>query len=112
MLWLLVIAIEALLLIGCLKVISGDEVDFGPAAIFASIASIGTYALAYGLAAALSIWGIMLASVVAALLIGVAVSAIYGTEIKRAFAIGAIFAVFDMSVRLGLSLVFLGSSTS
>jgi hypothetical protein len=95
------IAIDALVLMVPLKAISDEDVDFRTAALIAVVAAIGTMALAFGLSLALGMLGVILAAIVAAVGLGVAVSAMFGAEIKRSFLIAVLFVVIHVGVSLG-----------
>jgi hypothetical protein len=94
------ILLDALILIVLLKVVNQDDIGFWPAAGVAAVAAIGTGVLVFVLTLFLGIFGLILAAIVAAVLLGIAVSAVFGVEIKRSFLVGGIF----MVVHIGLSL--------
>jgi hypothetical protein len=100
------IAIDALVLMVLLKAISDEDLDFRAAALIAVVAAIGTTALAFGLSLALGMVGVILAAMIAAAALGVAVSALFGAEIKRSFLIGALFVIIHIGVNLGLQSMF------
>jgi len=100
------IAIDAVVLIALLKIINEDDIGFGTAFVVALVASIGTTVLAIGLAAAMGLGGIVVAAVIAALLLAIAVSALFGVEIKRSFLIGGIFMLVHIGVGVGFQLLF------
>ena len=102
---MLVIAIDALVLMGLLKAINDDDIGFGTSAVVAFVASIGTIALAAFLVSVMGIGGVLVAAIVAALLLGVAVSALFGVEIKRSMLIGFIFMVVHIGVQLGFNMM-------
>ena len=99
---LLKISIDALVLIFLLKTISDEDIDFRTAFILALAAAIGTAVLAFGLANVMGFAGIIVAVVVAAALLGAAVSTFFGVEIKRSFLIAVIFMVVHIGVGFGL----------
>ena len=96
------IAIDAVVLIFLLNIISDEDVSFGKAFVVALIAAIGTFALAIGLVVLMGIAGIFVAAIIAAVLLGFAVSALFGVEIKRSFLIAGIF----MVVHIGVGFLF------
>ena len=100
------IAIDALVLMVLLKTISDEDIGFGTSILVALVASIGTTILAIGLASMMGIAGIAVAALIAAALLGVAVSLLFGVEIKRAFLIGAIFMVVHIGVGIGFQMMF------
>ena len=108
MLAVAILAIDALVLIALLKVINEDEVDFLTAFLVALVASIGTAVLAAVLAVALGFPGLILAAAIAALLLGAAVSLLFGVEIKRSFLIAGIFLVVHITVAIGFQLMLRG----
>jgi hypothetical protein len=95
------IAIDALVLMVLLKLINEDEIEFGTACIVALVASIGTTILAVGLTAVIGLAGLVIAAVIAAVALGIAVSALFGVEIKRSFVIGVVFMVVHIGVAVG-----------
>ncbi|MFN0050792.1 MAG: hypothetical protein ACKV0T_01285 [Planctomycetales bacterium] len=99
------ILIDAVVLIVLLNVISDEEMGLGKACLIAFVASVGTWLLAFGLGLALGIAGVVIAASLAAGLLGVAVSAMFGVEIKRAMAIGGIFIVIHFAVGFGFGLI-------
>lgn len=100
------ILIDTLILVGLLKAINDEEIEFLTAALIALVTSIGTTALAVALVGAMGIWGIVVAGVVAAAALGLAVSSLFGVEIKRSLLIGGIFMVAHIGISLGLNLAF------
>ena len=101
------IAIDALVLIFLLKAINDEDIGFGTAFVVALVAAIGTTALAFGLGAVMGIAGIFVAAVVAAALLGVAISALSGVgSVKRSFLIAIIFMVVHIGVAVGFQLMF------
>ncbi len=99
------IAIDALVLMVLLKTVTDEDIGFGLAILVAIVASIGTTVLALSLVSVMGIAGIAIAALVAAALLAVAVSAMFGVEIKRSFLIGAIFMVVHISVGIGVQLM-------
>ena len=96
------IAIDAAVLIFLLQAINKDEIGFGTAFVVALVASVGTLLLVIGFASFMGAAGLFVGAVVAAALLGIAVSALFGVEIKRSFLIAGIF----MVVHIGVGLVF------
>ncbi|MBN1911378.1 MAG: hypothetical protein JW818_16665 [Pirellulales bacterium] len=99
---MLLIAIDAAVLVFVLQAISNDELDFITAVIVALVASIGMNVLAIGLVSAMGMPGLFLAAIIVTVLMGVAISAFFGVEIKRAFLAGAIF----LATHIGVSFLF------
>ncbi len=99
------ILIDAAVLMVLLKTVSDQDVDFVTAVIVAIVAAIGTTALAFGLVSMMGIAGIIVAAIAAAAGLGIAVSALFGVEIKRSFLIGAIFMVVHIGVGVGFQLM-------
>jgi hypothetical protein len=100
---MLVIAIDAVVFMDLLKMINDDDVGFGTSILVALGASIGTSLLVFGLVYTLGLWGLLLSALLAIGLLGVAVSAMFGVEIKRSFLIAGVFTVVHVAVSLGLS---------
>ncbi len=102
---MLMILLNTLILMGLLKSINDEEVEFVTALIIAFVASIGTVALM----AAFSFmggWGILPACALTSLGMAIAVSAIFGTAMKQAMIIGFLYLVATVLVGLGFSLLF------
>lgn len=102
---MLLIAIDAAVLIGLLKTMSDEDLPFLTAFMIALVASIGTSILAILLASVIGLAGLFVAVVIAAALLGVTVSAMCGVEIKRSFAIGAIFIVVHVATAIGMQMM-------
>lgn len=102
---MLLIAIDAVVLIGLLKSISDEDLPFSTAFIIALIASIGTSILAFMFVSAMGLAGVFVAVGIAAALLGLTVSAICGVEIKRSFLIGAIFVVVHVVTAVGMQMM-------
>ena len=99
------LAIDAFVLMALLKAINDDDASFVGAFLLALGAAIGTALLAAGLAVVMGIAGIVVAALLAGAILGVAVSALYGVEIKRSFAIAGIFMVVHIGVGIGFELM-------
>ena len=100
---MLMLLIDAAVLMILLKTINDDDdVGLGTAIVTALITSIGTGLLAYGLVAAMGPAGVFVAAMIAATLLGIAVAAFFGVEIKRAMLIAVIFITVHIAASLGL----------
>ena len=88
---MLMILIDTLVLMVLLKAVNDENVEFVSAIIVAVITAITTAALATALSLVIGIWGVVLAGILAAVGLGLAVSTLFGVEIKRSMLIGAIF---------------------
>lgn len=97
------ILINGLILIALIKVLGNREVDMLTACVLAFFASIGGYALFYGLAIGmgLGLIGLILAAALTAGGVGLAVSSLFGVEMNRSLLIGGIF----MAVNIGVSIM-------
>ena len=103
MLWLVILAIEAGILMVLLQSLNDNDVDFLPAAGFALFASIVTSVLSVALVAACGeLLGLLLAGLAGAVVVGLAVALIFGGELKRSVMIGGIF----VACHFGISLLF------
>jgi hypothetical protein len=100
---MLMILIDAGVLMLLLKMINDDDAGLGISAIIAIVTSIGTSLLAFGLISVMGVTGLYLAAMIAAGLLGIAVSAIFGVEIKRSLLIAVIFIVVHVALSLGLN---------
>jgi hypothetical protein len=100
---LLTVLIDAAVLIGLLKGITDADVGLGLAVVLAIGTSIGVTALAYVLIPVMGIWGLIIAANVGGLVLGVLISALFGTEIKRSFFVGGIFVLVHIVVVICLS---------
>jgi hypothetical protein len=94
---MLPIIIDAVALIALLKVVSDEEVGFGAACLLSIVA--------LALIAGIGFAGILAAAVIAAALFGLAVSAMYGVEIKRSLLIGGVFVVVHIATAVGLQMM-------
>jgi hypothetical protein len=99
---MLLLLIDAGVLMLLLKSINDDDIGFGAAIVTALVTAIATTALAMGLITVIGPWGILVAALLAAALLGVAVSAMFGVEIKRSILIGVIFVVVHIAASFGL----------
>lgn len=102
---MLQIIIDAVALIALLKVVSDEEVSFGAACLLSIVASIVTTILAIALIVVMGFAGILVAALIAAALFGMAVSAMYGVEIKRSLLIGGVFVVVHIATAVGLQMM-------
>ena len=102
------LAIDAVVLIFLLQTINQDNIGLGTALIVALVAAVGTSVLAIGLVALMGTAGLFVAAILAALLLGVAISALFGVEIKRSFLIGGLFMLVHMGVAVAFQML-LGS---
>lgn len=93
--------IEAAALMFLLKAINDDDISLGIAFFVALVAAIGTTILAVVLTVVLGIAGLFLAVVLGAALLGVAVSALFGVEIKRSFLVGGVFMILHIAISFG-----------
>jgi hypothetical protein len=62
------------------------------------VAAIAVSVLAMWLVPMMGLLGLIIAANIVGLLVGLAVSALYGTEIKRSFMVGGIFVLVHLSV--------------
>lgn len=88
---MLMILIDAVVLMGLLAAFQEEELSLGFAAVIAIVTSIVTWLLAYGLIQAVGEMGLYLALLIGAVLLGIALSALYGMELKRAITVALIF---------------------
>lgn len=103
---LLNIVINAVILMVAIKAFTDEDVGFGSSAILGIGASIIAVLLLFGLANVIGgIPALIVASIITAALIGVAVSAMYGIEIKRSMLVGVIFMVANIAVGFFFSAV-------
>jgi hypothetical protein len=102
---MLMIALDAVVLMVLLKTVQDEDLNFGTAIIVALVTAIGTSLLAMGLAVALGLFGILLAAMIGGAVLGVAVSALFGVEIKRAFLISGLFMAIHIGASIGLHLM-------
>jgi len=100
---MLVILVDAVVLMSLMKSINDQEVDLGTAVLVALGAAIGANILAAVLTPALGLIGIFAATIAVAGLLGFAISALFGTEIKRSVLIGGVFAVVHVAITVWLS---------
>ena len=86
---------------GLLKTFHDEDTSFGSAFIFSLIATIGTVAFAVGAAHLMGAAGVILVILLLPVVLGFAISAAFGAEIKRSFIIAVIF----ISVHLAVTFV-------
>lgn len=99
------IIIDAATLIILLQVVQEESMSFLTAAIISFVAAIGTGVLAMILLQAMGILGLIVAGLIGAAGVGVAVSALFGVEIKRAMLIGGIFVAVHIAASVTLQLM-------
>ena len=99
------LALDAFVLMGLLKMISDEEVEFWTACGLALVSAVGTAILANVLADAMGLWGLVLAALIAVGLLGIVVSAVCGVEVKRAMAIAGGFMLFHIALNVGFYLM-------
>jgi hypothetical protein len=99
------ILIDAAVLISLLKLITDDDVSFLLAFIIALCAALGVSFLAMALIPVMGFAGLIVAANVGGLLLGIVISALFGTEIKRSFFVGGIFVLVHIVVAICLSLL-------
>ncbi len=102
---MLLLALDAIVLTLLLKGLSDEEIGFSSAIVTAFLVSVGMAILANILAEILGLAGVVAAVVVAAGLLGTALSSMYGVEIKRSFLISGIFILVHLAISIGLSLM-------
>ncbi len=104
---MLQIAIDAAVLIGLIKSISDDDVNILTACLIALGAAIGVNFLVLLLVPVLGAWvGLLAAASIVGLLVGVAISALFGSEIKRSFTVGGVFVLVHILVAICFFLLF------
>jgi hypothetical protein len=97
------VLLDAGVLILLLKTMTDEDIGFGLAIGIAVVAAIVAMVVALvAIPAVGAIVGLILAGAVAAICVGVAVSALFGVDIMRAFLIGAIFMVAHIGIGLGV----------
>ena len=98
--------IDAAILMVLIQIFSGDEeVSLLTTFIIALVSSVVTGILAMALVAAIGFAGIVVAAAIAAVALGVVISAVFGLEINRSFAVAGIFMVAHIAVGIGFRLM-------
>jgi hypothetical protein len=100
---MLMILIDAGVLIGLVSLFQEEELSLGLAAVLAFITAIVTWGLVYGLVQAMGPAGLYVGLLVAAALLGVALSALFGMELKRAIMVAGIFMAVHFVLSLALA---------
>lgn len=100
------LVLNALILVGLLKAMDGEEVDMLTAVLLGFGTSVVSSLIVLGLAAALGAPGAYLGIVVSTALLGVALSALFGTEIKRAMLISVCYLVVQIVMSVAMSMMF------
>lgn len=103
---MLMILIDAFVLMALLKLVSDEDIGFGTAVLVGLLAALGVFSLVIALGMLLGLVGVLLAVVLGAAGLGVAISAMFGIEIKRSIAIGVIFLVLHVAISAAISSVF------
>jgi hypothetical protein len=103
---MLMLLIDACVLMVLLKAINDDDVGLGSAILVALVTAVGTTLLALGLAEVMGVAGVFVAALIAAGLLGIAVSALFGVEIKRSMLIAVIFIVVHVAASFALTAMF------
>ena len=102
---MLTILADGVIFMAVLKIVNNEEVDFLTSLAVGFVAALVAGLLAAGLAAVMGIAGAVLALIIVGLLLGLAVSAMFGTEIKRSFLVGGLFILIHCAVTIGLELL-------
>ena len=100
------VVINAVLLIGLMKAMDGEDADMFTAVLVAFGSSIINAILAYGFGSAMGPPGAFLGVFVGTGVLGVILSAVFGTEIKRAMLISACYFVAQIVIAVVLTLMF------
>jgi MFS family permease len=103
---MIILFFDTIALVGLMVALSGEGIGFGTAAVIAGIFSVATTILGAILGAFLGIAGILLAAVIGAGILGLVISAMFGMEIKRAFAVGGAFAAVHFVVAVCVAIFF------
>lgn len=99
------VIVDAAVLMVLLKTVNDDDMSLGLAVVVALVASISMGLLSWGLVSVIGAAGIFLAPIIVAAGLGVAVSALFGAEIKRSFLIATIFVVVHIGFGIGFRLM-------
>jgi hypothetical protein len=102
---MLMLLVDAVVLIVLLKAFNDDEISLLKAALTALLTSIGTLILVVAFVSFMGPWGLIPAVTAAAVLLGLAISAMYGIDVKRSILIAGIFIAVHVVLSLGLQAV-------
>lgn len=102
------ILIDAVILIGVISAVEHEEVSFWSAFFVALGTSVVTAIIAFALMSVIGIAGLFVATLIGAAIVGIAVSAVFGVEIKKAALIGVIYWVARIAVYFLLGMMFNG----
>lgn len=103
---MIILFFDTIALVGLMVALSGEGIGIGTAAIISGIFAIATTILGAILAAFIGIAGILVAALIGAGILGLVISAMFGMEIKRAFAVGGAFAAVHFVVAVSVALLF------
>ncbi|MFO7904094.1 MAG: hypothetical protein R6U98_15630 [Pirellulaceae bacterium] len=98
---MLAILADAVIFMAVLKIVNNEEVEFLTSLIVAFVAAIVANLLVIGLATLMGVAGAILGLIIVGVLLGIAVSAMFGTEIKRSFLAGGLFILVHFAVSIG-----------
>lgn len=99
---MLMLLIDAVVLIVLLKAFNDEELSLIKAGLTALLTSIGTLILVIALVSVMGPWGLLPAVTAAAVLLGLAISAMFGIDVKRSILIAGIFIAVHVVLSLGL----------
>lgn len=103
---MLIIALDAVVLMALLKSFTDEEVGIGKALVVALLTSIAGGVLSFALASALGLVGALLGIVITGVLLGFAVSWLFGVVLTRSFMIAGIFMLVHIIASVGLQVLF------
>lgn len=103
---MIILFFDTIALVGLMVALSGDGIGIGTAAIISGIFAIATTILGAILAAVMGFAGILVAALIGAGILGLVISAMFGMEIKRAFAVGGAFAAVHFVVAVCVAIFF------
>lgn len=96
------IVLDALILLGLVKWLGDDEIEFMHALVFALVGAVVSIAIGFSLISELGEWAFLVGKAVAGAGISCVLFIRYGVDMKRAFLIGGVFVVGGFLLRLAM----------
>ena len=103
---MIILFFDTIALVGLMVALSGEGIGIGTAAIISGIFAIATTVLGAILGSVLGIAGVLIAALIGAAILGLVISAMFGMEIKRSFAVGGAFAAVHFVVAVSVGIMF------
>jgi peptidoglycan biosynthesis protein MviN/MurJ (putative lipid II flippase) len=103
---LLILLLESAILIAMIKMVTDNETGFWTPLFISLLSAICTAVLANLLVVTLGLSGILVAASLSAALLTVALTVVFGTELKQSAIIGGIFVFVHIAIEVALYFLF------